>query len=183
MIECDNCDAKFHLKCVKVYSLDENDQWNCSECVMRDVSRRPQSNDNSNPSTEPKGSKKDSENRSGDEKHSETRKSQKSEVKPQSVSSSVRRRTQLELERLEEERQLKEKRDGEYLDKKYQILQSDRHSSRSRSNASEIRNIDRTSLTREWVQNQSVENQPPSDSRDLFLEELIDDPEDLEEVQ
>lgn len=39
----------------------------------------------------------------------------------QATRPSVKRRTQLELDRLEEERLLKEKRDEEYLDNKYRI--------------------------------------------------------------
>lgn len=207
MIQCDYCEAKFHLKCVNIQALDENDEWMCFECLKKDLSRPPKSSSNDKSaqslskrtndstskcsqsdrrsrSTEHKSNKSDTQDGASSVTQGEARKTQQSEKNSRTTNSSERRRIQLELERLEEERQLKEKRDKEYLDKKYSLLMEERDNI-SVGTRSERRSTDRSSYTKEWIQNQSVEVQPPSESRILPADEQIDDetsPQDFDEI-
>lgn len=186
MIQCDHCGSKYHLKCVNIQALDEKDGWMCFECLMKDLSRPPKSSNNDQTvqsQSKPMDYSKTRESQvdtergvNGHQSHksdvkvghntetqSQAHNSQKSVKNSQTTRSSVRRRTQLELDRLEEERQLKEKRDKEYLDSKYRILLEDRDN-KSKGSGSERRSTDRSSFTREWIQRQTVDVQQPSAS-------------------
>lgn len=56
---------------------------------------------------------------------------------------------------------MKEKRDKGHLDNKYRILQED-CSNRSERSVNESHSTDRTLFTRDWIQNHSIEVQPPT---------------------
>ncbi len=110
MVRCDNeeCKQWFHFACVGVVRADvEKVYWACSECLAKES--------NIQETVESAPSNTVAENKST--KSSRSSKTQKSR------NSSVAKRRQLALERVEEERRLREIREKEYLDQKYKTLE------------------------------------------------------------
>ncbi|XP_037030375.1 uncharacterized protein LOC119070165 [Bradysia coprophila] len=107
MVQCDCCDSWFHFTCVGVRSSISTRDWQCDKCKY----------------TLPKSSSlahQDKENRP-------PQKVMWRETKSFDSMSSVssKRSRNLALQRLEEDRALSEKRDREYLRRKYSILEDD----------------------------------------------------------
>lgn len=142
---CDECHLWFHFTCVNVTSDVENQYWACAVCEkikQKRTESTPNKKDAEVPSNPvsvaenivigPVVSRADNSALIDLEPNivnpsiigQNVNKSTKSR-KSSSTSSSVSRKTTLALQRLEEEKELSEKRDAEYLAKKYSLLAED----------------------------------------------------------
>lgn len=110
MVQCDACDLWFHFSCVGVTCEIASVEWKCDRCKYT-LPKIP-SLDASN--------KNDPVKENSTPENSQWRKSKS--VRSLSSVSSVKSKG-LVLQKLEEERVMKEKRDREYLDQKYLILE------------------------------------------------------------
>lgn len=179
MVECGTCENWFHFSCVGVSQEVENVDWHCSDCIIKlkavhgsalkdkltdnaaavDVNIKISSKDATSVDDNiplqgqcrPVANKKD-------------RVITKSRSNSAATASSTRK-TRLQLQKLEEERQLQKKRDREYIDKKYAILEQCSTDDDQESVATAYSVSDRV---HEWVQkgtcasgNNKVQNKSP----------------------
>ena len=113
MVACDKCDKWYHFKCVGVDESIAKQDWLCFKCNSK----------TSKPLETPKPTTSQPTSERIIEKV-ETIKalSCHSRTLTNMFSSQSKKSKQLALQRLEEERGMKEKRDKEYLEEKYRLL-------------------------------------------------------------
>ncbi|XP_055922143.1 uncharacterized protein LOC129953216 [Eupeodes corollae] len=135
MVQCDKCDHWYHFVCADVHGDDvEDKEWICPKCLKTSATHLPKSvtSRHGQPAM-PKGQKQHVQASSTakanppevldcqDTRSKPLSKAAHSECSRKSRSSV--KSVQLQLKKLEEERLLQEKRDREYLQKKYEILE------------------------------------------------------------
>lgn len=119
MVMCDKCDDWHHFTCVNVTSSISSKDWLCPKC-SKNVGNPSEQERNRHPPDNPTLSKMHSnDNKQLSSTQVTVKKLAHKDTKSVSSSSSLK----LKLKRLEEERLLKQKRDQEYLDAKYALLE------------------------------------------------------------
>ena len=146
MVACDKCNAWFHFQCVKVDSAVNDTSWMCEPCRHSTAHQpNPRSNPSSHPPSRPP-SHPPSQPPSQPPSHP---------ISPienvKSKSSKSRRKRDLLIQRLEEEKQLREQSNQQYLKEKYKILCEFSSSDEDLEKGKSVE-VDRTKLTKMWVE-------------------------------
>lgn len=151
MVQCDVCDSWFHFVCVGVNSEIAFKDWKCDWCKY----------------AFPKKSSfehRDKEN--WPPEYSQWRKTQSFD----SMSTVTKRNRDLALQKLEEERELHEKRDREYLRQKYSILEDTMDELGDHRQKEDV--FDRTSFNKTYQWAKDMQDLPGRYSRKFAMDEL-----------